>query len=100
MSLISKLEQIDDIEQELKRLEKKEILQNKIKTEEEALDVIKKEIGYVGDVEQTKRIFTTVNTLVDLLKSKNKSTQNELSIVKKEFQILKEKYERLMNELK
>ncbi len=95
-----KVEQIEDIHHELKRLEKKEILQNKIKTEEEALEIIKKEISYVGDVEQSKKVFGTVNTLVDLLKSKNKSTQNELNDVKREFIILKENYEKLMNQLK
>ncbi len=95
-----KVEQIEDIHHELKRLEKKEILQNKIKTEEEALEIIKKEISYVGDVEQTKKVFGTINTLVDLLKSKNKSTQNELNDVKREFKILKENYEKLMNQLK
>ncbi len=95
-----KVEQIEDIHHELKRLEKKEILQNKIKTEEEALDIIKKEISYVGDVEQSKKVFGTVNTLVDLLKSKNRSTQNELNDVKREFKILKENYEKLMSQLK
>jgi len=95
-----KVEQIEDIHHELKRLEKKEILQNKIKTEEEALEIIKKEISYVGDVEQSKKVFGTVNTLVDLLKSKNKSTQNELNDVKREFKILKENYEKLMSQLK
>lgn len=95
-----KVEQIEDIHHELKRLEKKEILQNKIKTEEEALEIIKKEISYVGDVAQTKKVFGTINTLVDLLKSKNKSTQNELNNVKREFKILKENYEKLMSQLK
>ena len=95
-----KVEQIDDIQEELKRLHKKEILQNKIKTEEEALEIIKKEISYVGDVDQSKRVFSTINTLVDLLKSKNKSTQNELDNVKKEFKKLKENYEKLMSQLK
>ena len=95
-----KVEQIDDIQHELKRLEKKEILQNKIKTEEEALEIIKKEISYVGNVEQTKKVFGTINTIVDLLKSKNKSTQNELNDVKREFKILKENYEKLMSQIK
>jgi chromosome segregation ATPase len=95
-----KVEQMDDIKLELKRLEKKEILQNKIKTEEEALEIIKKEISYVGNVEQTKKVFSTINTIVDLLKSKNKSTQNELNDVKKEFKILKENYEKLMSQIK
>ncbi len=95
-----KVEQIEDIQHELKRLEKKEILQNKIKTEKEALEIIKKEISYVGNVEQTKKVFSTINTIVDLLKSKNKSTQNELNDVKREFKILKENYEKLMSQLK
>ncbi len=95
-----KVEQIEDIQYELKRLEKKEILQNKVKTEEEALEIIKKEISYVGNVEQTKKVFGTINTIVDLLKSKNRSTQNELNDVKREFKILKENYEKLMSQLK
>ncbi len=95
-----KVEQIEDIQHELRRLEKKEILQNKIKTEEEALQIIKKEISYVGNVEQTKKVYNTINTIVNLLKSKNRSTQNELNDVKREFKILKENYEKLMRELK
>jgi len=75
-------------------------LKNKIKTEDEALEIIKKELGYVGDVEQTRKIYGTINTLVNLLKSKNMSTQNELKQVKNEFQILKQKYERLMSQLR
>ena len=37
-----------------------------------------------------KKVIRTINTIVDLLKSKNKSTQNELNNVKREFKILKE----------
>jgi chromosome segregation ATPase len=95
-----KIEQMEDIELELKRIEKKEILRKKLSTEEEALNVIKKELSYVGNIEQTQKIFGTVNTIVDLLKSKNQSTQNELNLVKKEFQGLKEKYEKLMSQIK
>ena len=95
-----KVERIDDIKLELKRLEKKEILQNKIKTEEDAINVIQKELSYVGNPEQSRKIFGTVNTLVDLLKSKNKSTENELNQIRNDFDILKQKYEKLMSQLK
>jgi len=95
-----KVEQMEDIELELKRIEKKEILKNKLSTEEDALKVIKQELNYVGNIEQTQKIYGTVNTLVDLLKSKNQSTQNELNLVKKEFRELKEKYKKLMSQLR
>ena len=95
-----KVEQIDDIKLELKRIEKKEALQKKIKTEQEAIDVIKKELELVGDINESKRIFRTVNTLVDLLNEKNQSTVNELNLVKKEFSELQKKYLELMSKLR
>ena len=95
-----KVEQIDDIKIELSRLEKKEALQNPIKTEQEAIDVIKQELGTIGNVEESKRIFRTVNTLVELLKSKNEFTVKELKTVKAEFRELQNKYVELMSKLK
>lgn len=95
-----KVDQIDDIKLELQRLEKKEALQNKIKTEQEAIDIIKKELQVVGDVNESKKIFRTVNTLVELLNEKNKATVNELKSVKEEFNELQRKYAELMNKLK
>ncbi len=95
-----KVEQIEDIKFELKRLEKKESLQQKIHTEQEALDLIKQELGSVGDIKEPNRIHRTVNTLVDLLNSKNQITLNELNSVKDEFSKLQTKYIDLMNKLK
>ncbi|MGI0098037.1 MAG: hypothetical protein ACREAJ_06585, partial [Nitrosopumilaceae archaeon] len=95
-----KVEQIDDIELELHRLEKKEALQNKIKTEQEAIDIIKKELARGGDLNESKRIFRTVNVLVDLLNEKNKVTLNELNSVKAEFRELQKKYVEIMSKLK
>lgn len=95
-----KVDQIDDIKLELQRLEKKEALQNKIKTEQDAIDIIKKELQVVGDVGESKKIFRTVNTLVELLNEKNKATVNELKSVKEEFNELQRKYAELMNKLK
>ena len=95
-----KVEQIDEIKQELARLEKKEALQNKIKTEQEAIDVIKNELSRVGDVNESKRIFRTVNTLVDLLNEKNATTVKELNSVKTRFNELKTKYDELMRKLR
>ena len=95
-----KVEQIEDIKLELERLEKKEALQEKIQTEQEAIDVIKRELQVVGDVEESKRISKTVNTLVDLLDSKNQATLKELKTVKKEFSELQKKYIELMSKLK
>lgn len=95
-----KVDQIDDIKLELQRLEKKEALQNKIKTEQDAIDIIKKELQVVGDVNESKKIFHTVNTLVELLNEKNKATVNELKSVKEEFNELQRKYAELMNKLK
>ena len=95
-----KVEQIEDIKQELERLEKKEALQQKINTEQEAIDIIKRELQVVGDVEESKRVFKTVNTLVDLLNSKNQTTLNELNSVKNEFAELQKKYVELMSKLK
>ncbi len=95
-----KVEQIEDTKFELKRLEKKESLQQKIHTEQEALDLIKQELGSVGDIKESNRIHRTVNTLVDLLNSKNQLTLNELNSVKDEFSKLQTKYIDLMNKLK
>jgi len=95
-----KVDQIDDIKLELQRLEKKEALQNKIKTEQEAIDIIKKELQVIGDVSESKKIFRTVNTLVELLNEKNKVTVNELKSVKEEFNELQRKYTELMSKLK
>ena len=95
-----KVEQIEDIKFELKRLEKKESLQQKIHTEQEAIDIIKQELGAVSDVKESNRIHRTVNTLVDLLNSKNQITLNELNSVKDEFSKLQTKYIDLMNKLK
>ena len=68
-----KVEQIEDIKLELHRLEKKEALQQKINTEQDAISVIKQELDGVGNSKDSKRIFHTVNTVVDLLNSKIKS---------------------------
>jgi len=95
-----KVEQLDDIKLELQRLEKKEALHQKIHTEQEAVDVIKQELEVIGNVGESKRIFRTVNTLVDLLNSKNQITVNELNSVKKEFSELQKKYVELMSKLK
>jgi len=95
-----KVEQFEDIKLELQRLEKKEALQQKIPTEQETLDIIKQELDVIGDVGESKRIFRTVNNLVDLLNSKNKITINELNSVKKEFSELQKKYVELMSKLK
>lgn len=95
-----KVEQIEEIKFELKRLEKKESLQQKIHTEQEAIDIIKQELGGVMDVKESNRIHRTVNTLVDLLNSKNQITLNELNSVKDEFSKLQTKYIDLMNKLK
>lgn len=95
-----KVEQIDEIKLELERLEKKEALQNPIKTEQEAIDVIKRELNMIGNVEESKRVFSTVNTLVDLLKSKNDLTVKELKTVKEEFRVLQQKYLEVMSKLK
>ena len=95
-----KVEQIEEIKFELKRLEKKESLQQKIHTEQEAIDIIKQELGGVVDLKESNRIHRTVNTLVDLLNSKNQITLNELNSVKDEFSKLQTKYIDLMNKLK
>ncbi len=95
-----KVEQIDEIKFELKRLEKKESLQQKIHTEQDAIDLIKQELGVMGDIKESNRIHRTVNTLVDLLNSKNQLTLNELNSVKEEFSKLQTKYIDLMNKLK
>jgi chromosome segregation ATPase len=95
-----KVEQIEDIKLELQRLEKKEALQQKINTEQDAIDVIKQELDVVGNSEDSKKIFRTVNTVVDLLNSKNQITVNELNSVKKEFSELQKKYVELMSKLK
>ena len=94
-----KVEQIEDIKLELQRLEKKEALQQKVFTEQEAVDVIKQELGVIGDEEESKRIFRTVNTLVDHLNSKNQITVKELGSVKEEFSELQKKYVKLMSKL-
>ena len=95
-----KVEQIDDIKMELLRLQKKEALQNEIKTEQEAIDLIKNELSVIGDINESKKIYRTVNTLVELLNSKNKATMNELNAVRIQFNELKKKYDELMSKLK
>jgi len=95
-----KVEQIDDIELELQRLQKKEALQNKIKTEQDAIDIIKKELSRVGDLNESRRISHTVNVLVDLLNEKNKITQSELDSVKAEFKELQKRYAEVLSKLK
>ena len=95
-----KVDQIDEIQLELSRLEKKQSLQTPIKTEQEAINVIKQELETIGDVQESKRIFRTVNTLVDLLKSKNELTITELKTVKAEFRELQNKYVEIMSKLK
>jgi chromosome segregation ATPase len=95
-----KVDQIEDIKLELQRLEKKEALQNKIKTEQDAIDIIKNELRSIGDVSESKKIFRTVNTLVELLNEKNKATVNELKAVKEEFNELQKKYNEFMSRLK
>ncbi|HXV65959.1 MAG TPA: hypothetical protein VD731_01855 [Nitrosopumilaceae archaeon] len=95
-----KAEQIEDIEFELHRLEKKEALHKKINTEQEAIEIIKNELSRGGDLNESKRIFQTVNVLVDLLNEKNKSTELELNSVKEEFKELQKKYSEILNKLK
>src|SRR3989337_2351330 len=75
-------------------------LQNKIKTEQEASDIIKKELARGGDLNESRRIFRTVNVLVDLVNEKNKVTLNELNSVKAELRELQKKYVEVMSKLK
>ncbi len=95
-----KAEQIEDIEYELHRIEKKEALKNKINTEQEAIEIIKKELSRSGDLNESKRIFQTVNVLVDLLNEKNNTALKELNSVKEEFKELQRKYREIFNKLK
>lgn len=94
-----KLEQIDDIKLELQRLEKNEALQHKVHSEQEAVEVIKQELALIGDEGESKRIIKTVNTLVDLLNSKNQITVDELNSVKNEFKQLQQKYAKLLSNI-
>lgn len=95
-----KVEQIEDIKLELQRIEKKEALHRKINTEQDAINIIKQELKSIGNLEESQKVFRTVNTLVDLLDSKNKITLDELNSVKNEFAELQKKYAELMKKLK
>src|SRR3989304_2826389 len=59
-----------------------------------------KEIARGGDLNESRRIFRTVNVLVDLVNEKNKVTLNELNSVKAELRELQKKYVEVMSKLK
>ena len=99
--LAKKNEQIEEIQNELLEIEKREpSITTKITNEDEAVNVLQKQLSALATKNETEKIFGAINSLVVLLNSKNKATLNELNAVKVEFNKMKQEYDKVMKNLK
>jgi len=71
-------------------------VKSKIKKEDDGISAIQKELKSIASKDESEKIFGAINSLVVLLNSKNQSTLNELSLVKSEFNKMKQEYEKVM----
>jgi len=95
--LENKNKQVNDIKSELSHLEMMEnSVKSKIKKEDDGISAIQKELKSIASKDESEKIFGAINSLVVLLNSKNQSTLNELSLVKSEFNKMKQEYEKVM----
>jgi len=100
VELENKNNQVGDIKSELSYIEMMEdSVESKIKKEDDGISAIQKELKSIDSKNESEKIFGAINSLVVLLNSKNQSTLNELSLVKSEFNKMKQEYDKVMKDL-
>ena len=89
--------QVDKIKFELSQ----EILDESPKpiSDDQTVSDIQQELKLLSSKNESEKIFGAINSLVVLLNSKNQNTLNELSVVKNEFNKMKQEYTKVMNDL-
>ena len=98
--LENKNKQVGDIKHELSFTEMMEdSTESKIEKQDDGISAIQNELKSIASNNESEKIFGAINSLVVLLNSKNQSTLNELSLVKSEFNKMKQEYTKVMKDL-
>ena len=74
-------------------------VESKLEKEYDGVDDMQKELKSMASQNESEKIFGAINSLVVLLNSKNQATLNEISLVKSEFNKMKQEYNKVMNDL-
>lgn len=74
-------------------------VESKIEKEHDGVEDIQKELKSIVSQNESEKIFGAINSLVVLLNSKNQATLNEISLVKSEFNKMKQEYSKVMKDL-
>jgi len=76
-----------------------ESVESKTVKEYDGVDDMQNELKSMASQNESEKIFGAINSLVVLLNSKNQATLNEISLVKSEFNKMKQEYNKVMNDL-
>jgi len=76
-----------------------ESVESNIEKGNDGVDDIQKELKSIASQNESEKIFGAINSLVVLLNSKNQATLNEISLVKSEFNKMKQEYSKIMKDL-
>jgi len=74
-------------------------VESNIEKGNDGVDDIQKELKSIASQNESEKIFGAINSLVVLLNSKNQTTLNEISLVKSEFNKMKQEYSKVMKDL-
>jgi hypothetical protein len=76
-----------------------ESAESKTEKEYDGVDDMQNELKSMASQNESEKIFGAINSLVVLLNSKNQATLNEISLVKSEFNKMKQEYSKVMKDL-
>lgn len=98
--LENKNKQVSEIKSEMSYTEMMDrSVESKIEKENDGVEDIQKRLKSVASQNESEKIFGAINSLVVLLNSKNQATLKEISLVKSEFNKMKQEYSKVMNDL-
>ncbi len=98
--LENKNNQLSQIKSELSYAEMiDDSVESKIEKESDGVEDIQKRLKSIAPQNESEKIFGAINSLVVLLNSKNQATLKEISLVKSEFNKMKQEYSKVMNDL-
>jgi len=98
--LENKNNQVNEIKSELSN---KEMIggsvESKIEKDDDGVEDTLKELKSISSQNESEKIFGAINSLVVLLNSKNQDALKEISLVKSEFNKMKQQYNKVMKDL-
>ena len=98
--LENKNKQVSEIKSEMSYTEMMDrSVESKIEKENDGVEDIQKRLKSIASQNESEKIFGAINSLVVLLNSKNQATLKEISLVKSEFNKMKQEYSKVMNDL-